>query len=138
MKKLLSTLMLSLILAASGVSFAAGNGGPVPTLSGGIGDDELQTMQAEAKNYNLQLLFAEKTSGAYLSGVRLSLQNAAGKTVATADGAGPWFFARLPAGRYQVIAESGGLRQTRWINVAADPATKAYFYWPEAEGGSAR
>ena len=111
---------------------------PVPYVTGGIGDEERELLQSRAGNYNLQLLFAVKVSGEYLASVRVSITTADGRPVLAAEGAGPWFHAQLPTGRYQVAVETGGIRQTRWIAIDGGKPTKAYFYWPAANGSGTR
>lgn len=122
----------ALALAAS--TAIAAPAASIPTLNGGIGDDEAQTMRDEARNYNLQLLFAEQGSGAYLADITLTLVDGRGQTVVAAESAGPWFFARVPPGRYELRAESGGKRQTRALTVGKSGATKAVLYWPQRPG----
>lgn len=118
---------ISALALASSLALAAE---APPFVTGGVGDDELAAMQAEAANYNLQLLFAEKGSGAYMSGVKVVIRDATGKPLLSTEGAGPWFFARLPAGRYQVSADSDGVVQTRRLAIANEKPAKVYFYWP--------
>lgn len=132
MKRLSGLICSALAFAVTGMAMAQN---PVPHLSGGIGDEEREAMQAKAKDYNLQLLFAIKGSGEYIASVKLTVLDSGGKPVLAAEGAGPWFYARLPEGRYQVQAETAGHRQTRWVNVGTDKPAKVYFYWPEANGG---
>ena len=101
-----------------------------PYLTGGIGDEERESLQSRAGSYNLQLLFAVKVSGEYLASVRVAITAADGRPVLAAEGAGPWFYAQLPAGRYQLAVETNAIRQTRWVTIDSGKTTKAYFYWP--------
>lgn len=125
------------VLAACGLAmtFSTSALAQVPHVTGGVGDEEREALQAQAKDYNLQLLFAIKGSGEYIASVKLSIFDNAGKPLLAAEGAGPWFYARLPEGRYQVVAETAGNRQVRWVMTSPDKPTKVYFYWPEANGG---
>lgn len=131
MKRLVVPVCCMLALGASGMALAQGS---IPYLSGGIGEEEHEALLAQAKDYNLQLLFATRGSGEYIASVRVSVLDGAGKPVLTAEGAGPWFYARLPEGRYRVLAETAGNQQSRWIRIVADKPAKAYFYWPEGNG----
>jgi len=103
--------------------------GDVPYLSGGIGSDERETLKAEAKHYNLRLNFAEKGGGHFLSDVKVDIATVGGKPVLSATAAGPWFFARLPAGRYKVSASSESKVQSRTVNITKARASQLYFYW---------
>ncbi len=101
----------------------------VPHVSGGIGEDEQQALQAEAANYNLRLSFAEKGSGAYLSDIKVTIRNAADATVLAAVSEGPWFFVRLAPGRYRITVEADGQAQTRTLTLLPGQAMKQHFYW---------
>jgi hypothetical protein len=52
----------------------------VPHISGGIGSSEREAMEQVKSQYNLRLLFAVAGSGAYLSNIRVQIQDAAGPT----------------------------------------------------------
>ncbi|HSO81549.1 carboxypeptidase regulatory-like domain-containing protein, partial [Thiocapsa sp.] len=52
----------------------------VPHVSGGIGASEREAMEQVKSQYNLRLLFAVAGSGAYLSNIRVQIQDAAGPT----------------------------------------------------------
>ena len=74
-------------------------------LSGGIGLDEQADLRQELSGYTLWLTTAARGSGEYLASVKLRISEAAsGQLVLVHTMAGPWFFAALPAGRYQVEA----------------------------------
>ena len=103
----------------------AGDG--VPYLSGGVGDEELATLQARKVEFNVQLLFAEKGSGSYVAGVKLEIRNAGGPVLAL-DSAGPLVLAKLAPGRYWITAESGGKVQSRQFDVRQG-LSSANFYW---------
>ena len=100
----------------------------IPYLSGGIGVDERETLRQQAKDYNLMLGFAEK-AGNYLSDVEVVIKNAKGDTVLEAVSQGPWFFTKLPAGTYTVIATMTGKTQRHVVKVAATGHAQLYFYW---------
>jgi hypothetical protein len=107
----------------------AANDAKVPHVSGGIGEDEQQALQAEAANYNLRLSFAEKVSGAYLSDVKVTIRNAADAIVLSAVSEGPWFFVRLAPGRYRITVEADGQPQIRTITLTPGQSMKQNFYW---------
>ena len=128
----MKTLAFALGILLTVPAFATENApapGDVPYLSGGIGSDERDTLKAEAKNYNLRLNFAEKGGGHFLSDVKVDIATSAGKPVLSATAAGPWFFARLPAGRYKVTASSEGKAQNRTVNVTKARPSQLFFYW---------
>ena len=53
----------------------------VPHISGGVGYDERDRMEAAKSQYNLRLLFAISGSGSYLSAVKVRIQDARGATL---------------------------------------------------------
>lgn len=87
--------------------------------------DRLDTI---ARDFNLKLVFAA-ASGEYVSGVRVVIADAAGKTLLDATSEGPWFLARLPAASYQIVATSTGKAQKRQIAVGAAKLTTIDFRW---------
>ncbi len=91
--------------------------GEVAALHGGVGEEARAAMQAKAAEYNLRLTFAAKGSGAYLSEVKVTIRNAGGQTVLDTVASGPWLFARLPQGRYQVAASAFGQTLTQQLSV---------------------
>lgn len=102
----------------------------VPHVSGGIGDSEREEMQQVKSQYNLHTLFAVAGSGAYLSNIRVRIQDASGTELLATVTIGPWFFAKLAPGDYDVTAEHAGQSQTQRISIPASGAVSAPFYWP--------
>src|SRR3954468_10771778 len=112
-------------LLASGVAFTQGalaqsaglrsqTDAPVPYVTGGVGTDEQERMKTlEQEGYNLNLLFAEKGTGAYLADVHVRVTDSSGRTMLEAMADGPALVAKLPPGRYHIAAEHNGVRQTR-------------------------
>jgi len=79
--------------------------GGLAYLSGGITIEDRTTMYAERARYSLWVATVAIGSGAYLSDAQLRIVNLNGKKLVleqTMDG--PWFFAALPAGRYEITA----------------------------------
>lgn len=74
-------------------------------VSGGVDQSELTALNEEKKNFSFWLTTATKGSGAYLASVRVRIINASTRIAVlehTMDG--PWLFAKLPLGRYDVEA----------------------------------
>lgn len=71
-------------------------------MTGGVGSGEREVMQSWAGDYNLKLAFAE-SSGVYVSDVALSIDKDGRQMVRTMTN-GPWFYIKLPPGRYTVKA----------------------------------
>ncbi|MGO8865083.1 MAG: carboxypeptidase-like regulatory domain-containing protein [Alphaproteobacteria bacterium] len=106
--------------------------GDVTYLSGGVGSDSVQAMREVERAYNLRLMFAVAGSGEYLANVRVKLVDASGRTVLDVVSDGPYFFAKVPPGRYQVVAETEGGAKTRSVDISTGGAVSQSFYWRSA------
>jgi len=74
-------------------------------MSGGIGLSERAALHAARERYSLWVTTVAKGSGAYLSDARLRIVSLDGRRVLLDDKmSGPWLFAALPPGRYEVSA----------------------------------
>ena len=100
----------------------------IPYLSGGVGLDERETLQAMGTANNLKLIFALKR-GNYLSDVNVRITDAAGHKVLAVISQGPWFFTRLPAGQYTVTATALGETLQRGVHLASEGQTQLHFTW---------
>jgi hypothetical protein len=95
--------------------------------SGGVGLGERTAMADIQKDYDLKAEFAMK-NGEYISGVKVSIQNANGTPVLEDVTQGPWFLAKLPAGDYKVAATFAGRTETSDIKVG-NGLQAHVFYW---------
>ena len=102
----------------------------VPHVSGGIGASEREAMEQVKSQYNLRLLFAVAGSGAYLSNIRVQIQDAAGPTLLSTVTIGPWLYASLAPGDYVLTVEHAGQTQTRNVTLPTTGAVAESFYWP--------
>lgn len=102
--------------------------GDVAYVSGGIGDEERDEIRAREKDFNLQLLFAER-DGSYLANVAVRLLDAKGRTVLDSGSAGPFLLVRLPAGNYLLRATVNGQEQQGKLSVPAKGQRQAIFRW---------
>lgn len=102
--------------------------GDVSYVSGGVGDESMQRMSGLAGEFNLQLLCVAN-AGNYLSDVAVSIRDARGTVVLDAKTDGPLLLARLPAGRYQVVAALDGVTQRQTIMVSAGTQRKLVLRW---------
>ena len=129
MKRFLVTVACLAALGASS-SFAqspAPEAGDYPVLSGGVGLDERQSMEAAARDYNLKLAFAAP-NGEYFDNVQVAIASTRGKKVYDGASEGPWFFIKLPPGRYTVAATMNG--KTIHRSVRVPNSSKIHFYFP--------
>ena len=105
--------------------------GPVTYLTGGIGHDEATAMKQEESRYPLALEFVEhaKPKDQYLANVDVTIKDRTGKTALKTISEGPFLFAKLPPGRYTVIAMEDGKARTRHLSIAAHKPEHVVFAW---------
>jgi hypothetical protein len=139
--KLRSTLFSSLVAAVfllfassafaqeSPAAPAVKSQGSASYISGGVTGDERDAMKPLAKDYNLRMAFALSV-GNYVADVKINVQNAKGKTVLDVVSDGPWLYAKLPAGKYKVIAEYEGKAVTKSATISANKGASLNFVWP--------
>ena len=104
------------------------NAGSVSYVSGGVGLEALDRLDAMAGQYNLKLVFA-LNSGAYLSDVRVNIADAAGKPLVDTQSEGPWFLTKLPAGTYHIVASYAGSSEKRTVAVGPGRMRTVDFRW---------
>ena len=105
----------------------------IPYVSGGIGLDEREQFDAISKNYNLKLVFAGKR-GEYTADVRVEILDRIGKKVLDAVADGPWFFSKLPPGRYTVTVTLMDKEKQQRVNIGKNQKqTTLRFYWNESD-----
>ena len=100
-------------------------------VSGGITDDERGELIVMLPEHNLKLVTAAERSGAYLSDVGLVILDARGAKVVESRLDGPWFLARLPTGRYDLLLTYNGVTQKRVVTIPASGRRDGYFYWKD-------
>ncbi len=110
--------------------------GGVTYLTGGIGSDEAQTMRAAAPHYNLRLLFTTMR-GAYLSDADVAIQALTGTAALDARAEGPYFYAKVPPGRYRVAVRLDGAWQSRLVTVPVRGGVALDFHGGASRNGTA-
>jgi len=129
MQKALANAALPLVLALAACLTAPAQAAPgqpkeqngVAYISGGVGTDEQNAMRALRADYNLQLTFATKQTGAYRSDVQLDIADAKGANVLSVANTGPLFYAKLPPGTYRISAAAEGKTFKRSVRLGAAP-----------------
>jgi len=103
--------------------------GNISYVSGGVGASEQEELERIKQEYNLRLLFAVSGSGSFLASVPLKIADGRGQVLLEAVSAGPYFYARVPAGLYQVSAERHGQVKTQSVRIPATGAASVNFRW---------
>jgi hypothetical protein len=97
-------------------------------INGGVGHDEQEVMRALKADYNLQLTFATKQTGAYRSDVQLDIADAKGASLLSVANTGPMFFAKLPPGTYRISASAEGKTFKRSVKLG-NGAKEMVLHW---------
>jgi hypothetical protein len=104
----------------AGISIEKGSTNNVTYESGGVGIEERAAMQQSMHNYNLRLVFANM-KGWYLASVPVQIKNGEGNVVLKKESNGPWFWANLPAGNYEVTASLNNKQEVHKVDVGHAP-----------------
>lgn len=124
-----AVVLLSLATGASAALEAVQNG-PVPFVSGGVGEDERQEIGNLASAYSLELLFAAKGSpNEYLADIKVEIRDKNGKVMLDAVAQGPFLLAKMPPGRYSVSADNDGVVKKQTILVKGAKPHRVVFIW---------
>jgi hypothetical protein len=105
----------------------------IPYVSGGVGIDAREQLDAIGKNYSLKLVFAGK-NGKYVADINVEISDSTGKKILNAVSEGPWFFSKLPPGKYKVTVTMMGKEKQKRVNIGkVQKQTTLYFYWDESD-----
>jgi hypothetical protein len=119
---------LAACLSAPAVAAQPKEQNGITYINGGVGTDEQNAMRALRADYNLQLTFATKPTGAYRSDVQLDIAEARGSSVLNVANAGPMFFAKLPPGTYRISAAAEGKTFKRTVKLG-NGAKEMVLHW---------
>ena len=78
-----------------------------PLLTGGVSEEERDAMKRDMGTYNLWLAFAERDTGNYLTGVKVSVVDSKENAIIDTVADGPWLLAQVPPGQYKVRTSDG-------------------------------
>ena len=87
-------------------------------------------MQRAARDYPLELVFVERfgRKESYVSDMPVRIVDADGKVVFEGQSRGPYFLAKLPAGRYTVSTRWDAFSSSRPVTVGKD-RQRVVFAW---------
>lgn len=101
--------------------------GSITYITGGIGDEERDALNAVKNNYNLSIMSAS-VSGSFTGDTHIAIRDRQGMELLNTD-AGPLFYAKLPAGRYTVEGSSEGQNRSQAITIASGQPAHIHFSW---------
>lgn len=102
----------------------------VTFVSGGIGFCESQEMRRISHEYQLELLFLEKTAKreSFLASVPVQITDSKGSLVVDTVTKGPLLLAKMPVGRYVITASYDGIIKTHHLRIN-DKHQRVVFSW---------
>lgn len=103
----------------------------VAYLSGGIGEEEVLAMRAQAKKFTLNLLFSEGTSGRWVTNVNVNIYNEQGDRVFRIVGSKPMLYVNLPAGNYLILANNNGQKLRHKVSLEDNANKKVILNWKD-------
>ncbi len=102
-------------------------------MSGGVGMEERQKMIAMARGYDLKLAFADRR-GEFLSDVQVTIDDKDGKQVLSTTTKGPWLYAELPQGKYDIKASfDGRSEEIKDLEIAKGRPVSRTLNWDRAD-----
>lgn len=107
-------------------------GADVPYVTGGIGFEGREEMQAAERDHSLKVVAAEK-NGDYLAEVNVVIESAKKERMLDATMEGPILLAKLPPGTYTVKATFEGQTQSRTVTVGGQGLRTLDFRWTSKE-----
>jgi len=128
---ILPCLLLSLPSLAEESAIQPQTQGDVTFVTGGVGIDERNELDATRANYNLSLLFSVQGSGNYLSDVNIRITDLKGNVFLETVSNGPKLFAKLPSGRYIVTVDLNGETYHKTVSVRGKQNTSLSFTWSQ-------
>ena len=101
--------------------------------SGGVGQESQRYLEEHERRYNLKLTTAYKT-GHYLANVGVTVADKQGNIVISTMTDGPFFYADLQPGTYQVSAQYDGTIHNKTVTITQNtPLREVMFYWTPSE-----
>ena len=102
-----------------------------PYMSGGVGQEEREQMIKMAQGYDLKLEFAD-SRGNYLSDVKVTVDDQQGNEILRTTTAGPWLYADLPQGKYDVKASFGDrTEEIKGLEISQGRPVSRLLHWQQ-------
>ena len=105
--------------------------------NGGIGQEEADSLSQMAKDYSLNLVFSQGSGGKIID-VDVIIYDAQGKPVFTLANAGPQLLVNLPAGKYRIMANYKGVKQSNTITLDGKKSNRVILNWKASKPEEAK
>ena len=101
-------------------------------MTGGIGEEEVAVMRSHAKQFTLNLLFSEGTSGRSVTDANVNIYDEASNLVFRIVGAKPMLYVNLPAGTYTILANNAGQKLRHKITIEDNVNQRIILNWKDS------
>jgi Carboxypeptidase regulatory-like domain len=105
--------------------------GSATYVTGGVGLDEATAMRQAKSAYPLSLEFVKhaKPKDEFMANVEVTIKDNTGNIALKTMSDGPYLLAKLPDGKYTVIAKADGKSKTEQVTVARGKSAHLIFVW---------
>jgi hypothetical protein len=110
-------------------SLAVQNAQGINYVTGGVGEDEVEEIRALIPQYSLRVIFSEGVSGRSATDVNVTIYDTMKKIVLNVESAQPQLLVNLPAGKYKIVADLNGEKQSHPFTISANAHKKIILNW---------
>ncbi len=100
-------------------------------MTGGIGEEDVAIMRRQAKQFTLNLLFSEGTSGRWVTDLNVNIYNEQDALVFRIVGSKPMLYVNLPAGTYTILANNDGQKLRHQFTVEEGVSQRIILNWKD-------
>ena len=101
-------------------------------MTGGIGEEDVALMRRQAKQFTLNLLFSEGTSGRWVTDANVNIYDEASNLVFRITQAKPMRYVNLPAGTYTILANNAGQKLRHKFTVEDNVNQRIILNWKDS------
>ena len=98
-------------------------------MTGGIGEEDVALMRRQAKQFTLNLLFSEGTSGRWVTDANVNIYDEASNLVFRITQAKPMRYVNLSAGTYTILANNAGQKLRHKFTVEDNVNQRIILNW---------
>ena len=100
-------------------------------ITGGIGEEDVALMRSHAKQFTLNLLLSEDTSGRWVTDANVNIYDEASNLVFRIVAAKPMLYVNLPAGTYTILANNAGQKLRHKFTVEENVNQRIILNWKD-------
>ena len=101
-------------------------------MAGGIGEEDVAVMRRHAKQFTLNLLLSEGSSGRWVTDANVNTYDEVSHLVFRIVGAKPMLYVNLPAGTYTILANNAGQKLRHKFTVEENVNQRIILNWKDS------